>query len=199
VRDAWRAAADTASLARIVAIPLVLALLAFPVPEARLGAAGLFFAAALTDAADGWLARHGRRHSYGPGGALLDLTADKLLVAVVLIDLTSRQLAPAWVVAVIVARELAVGGVRAYAGLHGVLVRAGGLGKLKMAVSSLAIPAAILSLPVAPLLLSLAAGVTVVSAWPYVSAWTLLLGRNEAEAADRRKSGPATSGRATGL
>lgn len=183
MRDAWVMAANGATLVRIAAIPGILALLAAPGDAARVAAAALYVIAALTDALDGRLARQsdhrGGRSAGHPAalGALLDLTADKLLVAVVLIDLAGRQLAPTWVPMVIVARELTVGGMRAYAGLNGVLVPAGTLGKLKMAVSSLAIPAAILEIPAAPWLLALAAGLTVVSAWPYVQGGVAMPGR----------------------
>ncbi len=122
-----------------------------------------------------------------PGlGAVLDLTADKLLVAVVLIELAGRQLAPAWIAMVIVARELTVAGLRAYAGINGVVVPAQVLGKLKMAVCSLAIPAAMLEVPAASWLLALAAGITVVSAWPYFLAGVALPGR------DGGSAGPAS-------
>lgn len=187
-------AANAATLARIAAIPGILVLLAAPGTAARFGAAALYVMAALTDVLDGHLARRGGAGGGGAGragarrgegqrasppglGALLDLTADKLLVAVVLIDLAGRQLAPAWVAMVIVARELMVAGLRAYAGINGVVVPAGVLGKLKMAVSSLAIPAAMLEVPAASCLLALAAGITVVSAWPYFLAGVALPGR----------------------
>jgi phosphatidylglycerophosphate synthase len=152
--------------------------------------------AALTDALDGPLAR--RAGQDGPLGAVLDLTADKLLVTIVLIDLATRQLAPAWVAMVVVARELIVSAVRAYAGTAGRGGPGGGavaergaergaqrgaerggqraglplgvrpLGKLKMAVMSVAVPLAILRLPGAGWLLILACALTVASAWPYL-------------------------------
>lgn len=195
MRDAWVTAANAATLARIAAIPGILALLAAPGTVARLGAAALYLLAALTDVLDGHLARRGgdrqggvQQSGAGGGedqsaspaglGALLDLTADKLLVAVVLIELAGRQLAPPWVAMVIVARELTVAGLRAYAGINGVVVTARALGKLKMVVCSLAIPAAMLEVPAAPWLLALAAGITVVSAWPYFLAGVTLPGRD---------------------
>jgi CDP-diacylglycerol---glycerol-3-phosphate 3-phosphatidyltransferase len=169
VGDGWVAAAHLVTLARIAAIPVVLLLLALPHQGAQTGAAAVFFAAALTDALDGPLARRGGDAGRSPLGAVLDLTADKLLVTVVLIDLAARQLAPSWVAMVIVARELVVAGVRSYAGLAGVAVDARTPGKLKMALSSIAVPAAILRLPGAPWLLALTALVTLASAWPYLA------------------------------
>ncbi|HEX2513102.1 MAG TPA: CDP-alcohol phosphatidyltransferase family protein [Chloroflexota bacterium] len=162
----WGTLARSLTLARIGAIPVVLLLLALPHPAAPAGAAAVFAAAALTDALDGPLARRARQ--VGPLGAALDLTADKLLVTIVLIDLATRQLAPAWVAMVVVARELIVSGVRAYAGTVGLPLGVRPLGKLKMAVMSVAVPLAILRLPGAGWLLILACALTVASAWPYL-------------------------------
>jgi CDP-diacylglycerol---glycerol-3-phosphate 3-phosphatidyltransferase len=162
----WGTLARSLTLARIGAIPVVLLLLALPHPAAPAGAAAVFAAAALTDALDGPLAR--RAGQAGPLGAALDLTADKLLVTIVLIDLATRQLAPAWVAMVVVARELIVSGVRAYAGTAGLPLGVRPLGKLKMAVMSVAVPLAILRLPGAGWLLILACALTVASAWPYL-------------------------------
>jgi phosphatidylglycerophosphate synthase len=196
----WGTLARSLTLARIGAIPIVLLLLALPHPAAPAGAAAVFAVAALTDALDGPLAR--RAGQDGPLGAVLDLTADKLLVTIVLIDLATRQLAPAWVAMVVVARELIVSAVRAYAGTAGRGGPGGGavaqrgaergaqrgaqrggssaargagpplgvrpLGKLKMAVMSVAVPLAILRLPGAAWLLILACALTVASAWPYL-------------------------------
>lgn len=176
----WGTLARGLTLARIGAIPVVLLLLALPHPAAPAGAAAVFAVAALTDALDGPLAR--RAGQDGPLGAVLDLTADKLLVTIVLIDLATRQLAPAWVAMVVVARELVVSGVRAYAGTAGRGGPGGGAwsqraglplgvrpwGKLKMAVMSVAVPLAILRVPGAGWLLILACALTVASAWPYL-------------------------------
>ncbi|HEX2324395.1 MAG TPA: CDP-alcohol phosphatidyltransferase family protein [Chloroflexota bacterium] len=162
----WATLARSLTLARIGAIPIVLLLLALPHPAAPAGAAAVFAAAALTDALDGPLAR--RAGQAGPLGAVLDLTADKLLVTIVLIDLATRQLAPAWVAMVVVARELVVSAVRAYAGTAGLPLGVRPLGKLKMAVMSVAVPLAILRLPGAGWLLILACALTVASAWPYL-------------------------------
>ncbi|MGH2353010.1 MAG: CDP-diacylglycerol--glycerol-3-phosphate 3-phosphatidyltransferase, partial [Chloroflexota bacterium] len=181
-RGEWLTAANGATLARVAAIPLILVLLAVPTAPAQASAAALFLAAALTDVLDGHLAR--RRATASPLGALLDLTADKLLVVTVLIDLTSRQLVPAWVVIVIVARELLVSGVRSYAGLKGAMLPAQWMGKLKMAATSAAITAAILEVPIASGLLGAAAALTVVSAGPYLMAGLTPWGPGDA-AADR--------------
>ncbi|HEX2034519.1 MAG TPA: CDP-diacylglycerol--glycerol-3-phosphate 3-phosphatidyltransferase [Chloroflexota bacterium] len=165
-REQWLTAANGATLARVAAIPAILLLLATPGSTARWGAAALFVGAALTDVLDGHLARS--RAAVSPLGAALDLTADKLLIAAALIELGGRQLVPAWVVPVILFRELLVAGLRWYAGRRGQGVPAHWSGKLKMAVTTVAITAAILEAPAASWLLTVAAGLTVVSALPYV-------------------------------
>jgi CDP-diacylglycerol--glycerol-3-phosphate 3-phosphatidyltransferase len=169
----WLTAANGASLARVAAIPVVLVLLALPADSARLLAGAVYAAAALTDALDGFLAR--RQATTSTLGSLLDLTADKLLVSAVLIDLVGRQLAPSWVAIMIVARELLVSGVRAFAAARGVAMPAGPLGKAKTALTHVAILAALLALPGAPALLAAAAGLTVISATPYLGAAVRLL------------------------
>lgn len=165
---AWRTTPNVITLARAGAVPVVLILLAFPNDVTRYAAAALFFVASLGDAFDGYLAR--REGSASPLGMALDLTADKLLVGAVLIALTGLQHAPAWTVIVIVARELIVSGVRTYAAGEGVALPAQWGGKFKTFLTTVAVIVAILQLPGASWLLGAAAIMTVISAWPYVSA-----------------------------
>src|SRR3970040_2251312 len=83
-------------LARILATPVVVALLLLPFPGAGLIACALFVAAALTDYFDGRIAR--ARNAVSPLGIFLDLTADKVLVAGVLIAMVEVGLLPTWIV-----------------------------------------------------------------------------------------------------
>lgn len=167
-RPPWLTAPNGVSLGRVAAIPLILVLLAIPDPAARWGAALVFALAAASDALDGYLARH--QASSTPLGAALDLMADKLLVAAVLITLVDRQQIAGWAAIVIIARELLVSSIRTYAAGHGVAVPVQWPGKIKTAVTCVAIIAAILALPGASLLMAVAAVLTVVSAWPYLVA-----------------------------
>ncbi|MDA8165543.1 MAG: CDP-diacylglycerol--glycerol-3-phosphate 3-phosphatidyltransferase, partial [Desulfobacteraceae bacterium] len=89
----------------------------------------LFLSAALTDLADGYIAR--RQRSESILGKLMDPLADKVLVAVALVMLIPMELVPAWVSFLIIARELAITGLRSLAASSGIVVAASGLGKIK--------------------------------------------------------------------
>jgi CDP-diacylglycerol--glycerol-3-phosphate 3-phosphatidyltransferase len=110
----------------------------------------LFLSGALTDLADGYLARKHKIESVL--GKLMDPLADKVLVATPLIMLIPMDRIPAWVSLLIIARELAVTGLRGLAAATGIVVSASGLGKLKSifqytALSVLIFPAALLPIP----------------------------------------------------
>ncbi len=81
---------------------------------------GLFGAAALSDAADGFLAkRYGWQSELG---AVLDPAADKLLLTTVFITLAYLKLVPPWLMAVAVARDaIIVLGALFYRSLFGAL------------------------------------------------------------------------------
>lgn len=66
----------------------------------------LFLIAALSDAADGWLAR--RFHWRSRAGALLDPIADKLLAATIFIALAVSRAIPPWFAALVLARDLLI-------------------------------------------------------------------------------------------
>jgi len=110
----------------------------------------LFLSGALTDLADGYLAR-----KYGIEtvlGKLMDPLADKILVATPLIMLIPMGRIPAWVSLLIIARELAVTGLRGLAAATGIVVSASGLGKIKSvfqytALCILIFPLGLLPLP----------------------------------------------------
>ena len=94
-----------------------------------LGAA-IFALAALTDWADGYLAR--RRKQISTLGQIMDPLADKLLTAAAFISLVQMEAAPAWMIAIIIGREFAVTGLRSVAYARGVVIPASPLGKAKM-------------------------------------------------------------------
>jgi CDP-diacylglycerol--glycerol-3-phosphate 3-phosphatidyltransferase len=120
--------ADQLTVARAVAVPAVVVLFAWDVPNHDYWATGVFVVAMATDWFDGWWAR--RSDVSSDLGRLLDPVADKLLVMATLVVLVDRVL-PAWMVAAIVAREFLVTGLRLAALERGVVMSARDLGKLK--------------------------------------------------------------------
>ena len=173
------------TLSRIAAIPLLVALVALRYPFTDLVACVVFTAAAITDYFDGKLARSRRQQS--DLGRMLDPIADKLLVGAVLMmlvgmgRLSSLALYPA---IVIMLREILVSGLREY--LAGIRIglpvtslakwktgfQMGALGTLLAGDSS----AHLLNLSVIPvsaigeIMLWVAAGLTLVTGWDYLTA-----------------------------
>ncbi|HUG55882.1 MAG TPA: CDP-alcohol phosphatidyltransferase family protein [Candidatus Limnocylindrales bacterium] len=136
-------AADGLALARAGLAPPIAAL-ALSGPDGRRWALPLFVAAALTDAIDGPIAR--RTGGATRRGALLDATADKVLVVVVLGALAAARRAPWPAVGIIASRELAVGVLRARRTLAGSGLAPTGLARLKTVAQCLA-TAALLAAP----------------------------------------------------
>lgn len=123
---------NTLTLARIVLLVPILGLLAST--QDPLGfqlAFALFLVAALTDLADGWLAR--RLHCVTNIGAFLDPLADKIVSNVLLVFLAYRapDWVPLWMVLLLLSREFAVQGFRSLAPCVGVLIGTDRLSKLK--------------------------------------------------------------------
>jgi cardiolipin synthase len=118
------------TLLRIVAVPALAWLI---LQERWVAACWLFFAAAVSDAIDGFLAR--RLGQMTPLGAMLDTIADKTLGVVTLVMLTYEQAIPLWVAAAILLRDgVIVLGAVSYRGLAGHLdIHPTLLGKTHMA------------------------------------------------------------------
>ena len=104
----------------------------------------VFLAAAVTDLLDGYLARRWKQVT--TVGTLLDPIADKLLISAALISLVEIRLLPAWMVILIISREFAVSGLRSIAAAEGYTIKAGDLGKTKMAMQVAGISLVMLSL-----------------------------------------------------
>ena len=125
------------SFSRIVAAPILYALIVWGGHYGYLAAAVLFVIASFTDTLDGEIARRGKLVS--PFGIYLDTTADKILIAVLLVALAAVGLAPGWMAAVIIAREFLVTGLRSYAAALGIVIPAGGWGKAKTLITIVAL------------------------------------------------------------
>ncbi|MEF2145877.1 MAG: CDP-diacylglycerol--glycerol-3-phosphate 3-phosphatidyltransferase [Desulfovibrionaceae bacterium] len=128
---------NSLTLARVAAVPLIVALMYFPGVLTAWLATLVFIAACLTDMFDGMLAR--RRQEVTSMGKFLDPLADKLLICSVLVMLVWQGRAPAWVVILILGRELAVTGMRAIAAERGLVVAADKFGKIKTVLQILAL------------------------------------------------------------
>ena len=103
------------TVSRIVAIPVVIALMGFDSPVIRWIACGIFTAAGITDFFDGYLAR--REKLVSRFGRFLDPIADKLLVASVLLMLVAFDRVGWWSylpALVILLREILVSGLREF-------------------------------------------------------------------------------------
>jgi len=117
------------TLARIVAVPIIVVLLLDDSRSAGMWAAAVFGVAAATDAFDGWLARRWKAETVL--GKFLDPLADKLIVMGALIMLIPLGRVPAWAVFVILAREMIITGLRSIASAEGIVIAASPLGKYK--------------------------------------------------------------------
>jgi cardiolipin synthase (CMP-forming) len=128
--------------ARIVAIPLVVGVFQLPLAEAdrNLAATVLFIIVALTDWADGYLAR--RLNMTSSFGAFLDPVADKFLVCAALLVLVELDRVQSLIALVIIGREIAISALREWMAQIGASrsVAVHMLGKVKTVVQMIAIP-----------------------------------------------------------
>jgi cardiolipin synthase (CMP-forming) len=128
--------------ARIVAIPLIAGVFYLNLPEAtqNLVATVLFIVVALTDWADGYLAR--KLNMTSAFGAFLDPVADKFLVCAALLVLVHLNRLHALVAFVIIGREIAISALREWMAQIGASrsVAVHMLGKVKTVVQLVAIP-----------------------------------------------------------
>ncbi|HRE15735.1 MAG TPA: CDP-diacylglycerol--glycerol-3-phosphate 3-phosphatidyltransferase [Rhodocyclaceae bacterium] len=130
---------------RIVAIPLLIAFYYFPADwmtpsERNIAATAVFIAAALTDWADGYLAR--KLNQTSAFGAFLDPVADKLMVAAALIVLVQLDRSDAIVATIIIGREITISALREWMAKIGASrsVAVSMLGKIKTTAQMVAIP-----------------------------------------------------------
>jgi CDP-diacylglycerol--glycerol-3-phosphate 3-phosphatidyltransferase len=128
--------------ARIVAIPLIVGVFYLPLdaPTRNLIATVMFVVFALTDWADGYLAR--KLNQTSAFGAFLDPVADKILVCAALLVLVHLARADVFVALVIIGREIAISALREWMAQIGAArsVAVHMLGKVKTTVQMVAIP-----------------------------------------------------------
>src|SRR5215469_5511267 len=167
---------------RLVAVPLVVALLFWPrEPWARWTALAIFVAAGISDFFDGYLARAWSQQS--SLGRMLDPIADKLLVSAVILVLAANRTISGlslWAAIVILCREILVSGLREYLAELRVPLPVTALAKWKTAVQFVALgflivgPAGEALLPgsitTGLVLLWIAAILTLYTGWDYMKA-----------------------------
>jgi CDP-diacylglycerol--glycerol-3-phosphate 3-phosphatidyltransferase len=130
---------------RIVAIPLFVAVLYFPEDwlserQANVISMWIFIVAAITDWADGYLAR--RWNQTTSFGAFLDPVADKLMVAAALIVLAEKGFVDPFASLIIIGREITISALREWMAHIGQSknVAVNILGKVKTVTQLVAIP-----------------------------------------------------------
>ena len=180
-------------LGRILATPVVMALLLLPGAGTDFAAAILFVIAALSDILDGWIAR--ARDEVTPLGVFMDLAADKVLVAGVLVAMVEIGLVPTWIAATLLIREFVVQAVRQLAAAEDVVISARALGKAKTLATNAGIALLLLAADAAtggPMaatgtgdalmvvglwVLAVATALSIVSGYLYIAAaWPILVG-----------------------
>jgi CDP-diacylglycerol--glycerol-3-phosphate 3-phosphatidyltransferase len=129
--------------ARIAAIPLIVAVFHWPglsLPLQNTIATALFVVFALTDWADGYLARRLKQTS--AFGAFLDPVADKFLVCACVLELVHLERVHVFVALIIIGREIAISALREWMATIGAVrsVAVHMVGKLKTATQMVAIP-----------------------------------------------------------
>ena len=180
------------TISRLVAIPVLMALLLVRFPGHDQVAAALFIAFSLTDTVDGQLAR--RSGTVSDLGKFLDPLADKLFVLAVLIVLVQEGLVAAWVVVVIFSRELIITILRSVGASQGRVISAAPLGKTKTVMQMAAVTLLILQrpypvvVPLADVAVAVAVVFTLGSGLDYLWRFRYLLGPFDTS---RLRPGPA--------
>lgn len=133
--------ANRITVFRIVLVPVFLL-------AEYLGKPGLAFAlfitASFSDLLDGYIARHYNQITVL--GKFMDPLADKILVLAAMCYLIDAGSMPGWAVAIVIFREFAVSGLRLVAAQKGLVIAAGWSGKVKTAVTMVALCAMLLFL-----------------------------------------------------
>ncbi|GBQ94064.1 CDP-diacylglycerol--glycerol-3-phosphate 3-phosphatidyltransferase [Acetobacter nitrogenifigens DSM 23921 = NBRC 105050] len=180
------------TLSRIVAIPVLVALVAMARPGADAAACLLFIAAAVTDYFDGQLARSWKMQS--DLGRMMDPIADKLLVGASLMTLAGMGRLPfdsLWPAIVILCREILVSGLREYLAATRISLPVTRLAKWKTGFQMTAIgfllagdsTGALLGMPwlhvgmCGAVMLWIAAVLTLITGWDYLNAGLRHVGR----------------------
>ncbi|UUA74008.1 CDP-diacylglycerol--glycerol-3-phosphate 3-phosphatidyltransferase [Cellvibrio sp. QJXJ] len=175
--------ANQLTLLRIFMIPLFVVVFYLPFGWAHIVTAIIFSVAAITDWADGYVAR--KYNQSTPFGAFLDPVADKLMVAIALLLLVTLHHDSVWFVvaaAVIVGREIVISALREWMAAVGqrASVAVSSIGKIKTTLQMTAIIVLLMNVPVLiPLGFVALAGAAALTLWSMIlylrAAWPFLL------------------------
>ncbi len=120
--------ANKITLARIIMVPVFLVL---AYGDLVYGALAVYIIACLSDAADGYVARH--YDQITNFGKFMDPLADKMLVLSAMCFFIDNGQMPGWAVAIVIFREFAVSGLRLLAAEQSRVIAAARSGKIKTA------------------------------------------------------------------
>lgn len=159
-------------LFRIITTPLLYGFVIASTPAGDVAAVVLLLLMAVSDIADGPLAR--RYQTVSPLGVFLDTISDKIFVTGALLPMVERGLVPGWAALAIILREFAVSGLRSFAAAEGQVIAARQWGKQKLTITVAALiwrlcDAALAATPAAPQW-----AIAVTSLWPLALGLALL-------------------------
>lgn len=130
--------ANKLTMARIFMVPLFLGVLYLRIDNLSPRLALLIFIlACITDFLDGYVAR--KFNQITDFGKFMDPLADKMLVVAAMAWFVEVGIMPAWALMVVLGREFAVSGLRMVAADKGIVIAAGWSGKVKTAVTMVAL------------------------------------------------------------
>lgn len=132
-----RSVPNLLGLFRIITAPLLAWLILLARPEAYVWSVLLLIVIALSDMADGKIAR--RLKVVSPLGIFLDTISDKIFITSALLPMVENGLISSWVVFVIIVREFIISGLRSFAAAEGTVIAAGQLGKQKLFIQVVAV------------------------------------------------------------
>lgn len=118
---------------RIVTTPLLVWLILMNTASGYYWAVVLLLLMAISDIADGPLAR--RMGVVSPLGVFLDTISDKIFVAGALIPMVQVSLISGWIALLIIVRDFAVSGLRSFAAAEGEVISARQYGKQKLVIT----------------------------------------------------------------
>ena len=129
--------ANKLTLLRVAMIPAFLLVLYLDMPGATYWALIIFVVASLTDALDGYIARHYNQTT--DFGKFMDPLADKCLVTAAMLWFVEVGQMPGWALLVVIVREFGVSGLRMVAADKGRVIAARWSGKVKTAATMVSI------------------------------------------------------------